>query len=54
MEIRDLVINIAKQAKEASSLMASASTEKKNKALLILAELLDKERELIKKENIKI
>jgi glutamate-5-semialdehyde dehydrogenase len=51
MEIRDLVINIAKQAKEASSLMASASTEKKNKALLILAELLDKERELIKKEN---
>ncbi len=50
-EIRDIVVNIAKKAKRAATLMAKASTDDKNRALLTLAQLLDSEREYIKKEN---
>ncbi len=49
--IRDLVLKIGKKAKNASHLMAGATTEQKNEALNLLAELLDKERENIKEEN---
>lgn len=49
--IADLVLDIGKRAKKASHLMANATTEQKNKALNILAELLDKQRENIKREN---
>ncbi|GAB6888765.1 glutamate-5-semialdehyde dehydrogenase [Desulfothermus okinawensis JCM 13304] len=49
--IRDLVLDIAKRAKMASKLMANASTEKKNKALMLLADMLESEKTYIQEEN---
>ncbi|MEI7541983.1 MAG: glutamate-5-semialdehyde dehydrogenase [bacterium] len=51
MEIKDIVIKQAKQAKEASYVMMKTSTHLKNNALKIMAEQLDKNRTLIKLEN---
>jgi len=47
------VINIAKQAQEASRALGNLSTEKKNKALLAMANALVKNAAYIKKENAK-
>ncbi len=51
MNIGEVVKDIAKKAKEASYKMAHASGVQKDRALLLLAELLDKERAFIKQEN---
>ncbi len=51
MQIKEIILNIGKDAKEAASYMTNASTEKKDKAILTLAELLDSKRDIIKREN---
>lgn len=51
MEIQEIVIKQARQAKEASYVMMKTSTQLKNNALKIMAEQLDKNRTLIKLEN---
>jgi glutamate-5-semialdehyde dehydrogenase len=50
-DIRRLVSEIAKKAKEASHVLSSAGSREKNLALKRIADLLDKRREEIKKEN---
>src|SRR3972149_6131716 len=51
MSIKNDVIKIAKAAKEASRKLAGLSSEVKNKALLKMADGLEKEAEFLKKEN---
>ena len=51
MSIKDDVIKIAKAAKEASRKLAGLSSEVKNKALLKMADGLEKEAGFLKKEN---
>ncbi len=51
MEIREVVKDIGKKAKEASYKMAYASGIHKDRALLFLAGLLEEERSFIKQEN---
>jgi len=50
-DIRRLVSEIARKAKEASHVLSSAGSREKNLALKRIADLLDKRREEIKKEN---
>jgi len=50
-EIRRLVSEIARKAKQASHVLSSAGSREKNLALKRIAELLDKRREEVKKEN---
>ena len=51
MSIKDDVIKIAKAAREASRRLAGLSSEVKNKALLKMADGLEKEAGFLKKEN---
>ncbi len=51
MGIEELVIDIAKKARQAAFLMAKAETSIKNDVLLYVAELIEKNREKIKAEN---
>ncbi|GAB6160981.1 glutamate-5-semialdehyde dehydrogenase [Desulfothermus naphthae] len=50
-DIGNLVLDIGKRAKRASKLMAKASSEKKNKALIILSDMLESEKKYIQEEN---
>ncbi len=51
MEIKDIVIKKAKEAKEASRIIARATTDVKNRTILRMAEYLKKNREEIIKAN---
>ncbi len=51
MNIKDIVLNKAKSAKEASRTLAKASSAVKNKALLAMADMLINAKEDIKREN---
>jgi glutamate-5-semialdehyde dehydrogenase len=51
MDIKEEVIEIAKKAKEASKILAQAPSDLKNKALIKIAQLLDKNRSTILEEN---
>ncbi len=51
MDIKQLVLTKAKEAKEASRVVGKASTEKKNKVLTRMAEYLKKEKDALIKAN---
>jgi glutamate-5-semialdehyde dehydrogenase len=51
MSIEEEILNIAKEARKAAIKIAKCSTEKKNKALIETAKLIEKEAEYIKNEN---
>lgn len=51
MNIRKYVLKVAQDAKQASFEMIKKSTEQKNYALLLMAEEIKKNKEIIKKEN---
>ncbi len=51
MDVSALMLEMGKKGKNAANLMANAGTDKKNKALKIMAELLEEKREYIQSEN---
>ena len=53
MEIREYVLDMAKRAKDAYRVLASASSEVKNRALLFMAEAIEESADAIKEENAK-
>lgn len=53
MDLQDKIIEKARQAKEASYRLAVLSTERKNKALLHMADSLEKRQDMILEENAK-
>ena len=53
MQAREEVLERVREAKEASRVLARLSTEVKNRALMAMADLLERKAELIKEENAK-
>jgi len=53
VQAREEVLERVKKAKEASRVLARLSTEVKNRALMTMADLLERKAELIKEENAK-
>ena len=51
MNVKDYMIGLGQNARSASRQMMSASTGKKNDALIAIAHAIDEHREMIKKEN---